>query len=166
MAASITVEDGSGLTTSNSYATEAEADTYHEEITYGSDWDDCSDKPAALIQATRLLDEHVDWSGTKNTKEQALRWPRSYVYDRDGYQVANDTIPQWLKNATSELARNLSAADRLSDPSTKGFKRLKMDTMELEVSVNDRPSAIPNSVWSIIRPYGKMYGRSKTLVRM
>lgn len=163
--ATITVEDGTGLSTANSYCTVAEADSYHGDILYATTWTASSTKEEALIQATRLLDEHVAWEGMKNTKEQALRWPRSYVYGPDGYVVANDSVPQWLKNATSELARHLLISDRTAEASTKGFKRLKLGDMELHVSRNDRISVIPPSVWSMISSYGHKSSKSKILIR-
>ena len=108
----IIVENGSGLATANSYATTAQADAYHVDILHGSAWASAADPEAALIMATRLLDEKVAWKGVKKTKEQALRWPRSYVYDADGYLVDNDIIPQWLINATSGPPARASASSK------------------------------------------------------
>ena len=161
----IIVEDGTGLTTSNSYATVAEADTYHVDVLNGTAWDASADPEAALIMATRLLDEKVKWRGARNSREQALRWPRSYVYDADGYLVDNDSIPQWLKNATSELARWLSASDRLAEADTKGYSLMKVGDLELRVSRYDRAGVIPPSVWSMISPYGISISAGRMLVR-
>jgi hypothetical protein len=161
----IVVEDGTGLSTANSYATVAEAIAYHVNILNGSAWATATDQEAALIMATRLFDEKVAWKGIKKTKEQSLRWPRSYVYGADGYLVDNDSIPQWLKNATSEFARYLSISDRLAESDTKGFSHIKLDTLELWINRHDRIGVIPPSVWSIISPYGRAKGRSITLVK-
>jgi len=163
--ATITLETGAGLTTSNSYATVAEANTYHVDVLNGTAWDASADPEAALIMATRLLDQRVSWRGSRNTKEQALRWPRSYVYDADGYLVDNDSIPQWLKNATSELARWLSASDRLAEADTKGYSRMKVGDLELWVSRSDRQGIIPAPVWSMLSPYGVAISSARTLVR-
>jgi hypothetical protein len=38
MAATLVVEDGTGLSTANSYATAANGDTYHDKHYYATDW--------------------------------------------------------------------------------------------------------------------------------
>ena len=155
----ITVEDGTGLTTSNSYATVVEANTYHVDVLNSTAWDASADPEAALIMATRLLDEKVKWRGSRNSRAQALRWPRSYVY-------ANNAIPQWLKNATAELARWLSASDRLAEADTKGYSRMRVADLELWISKSDRTRVIPPSVWSMISPYGVSLSAGRMLVRV
>ena len=74
MAITIVVETGAGLSNSNSYVTVAEADTYNENHYYGSAWAALSDenKKRAIIFATRLLDEQVDWNGTPANQQIRL----------------------------------------------------------------------------------------------
>ena len=94
--ATLVVETGAGLTTSNSYATQDTADTYHEMRLHVTDWTGASDddKGAALMWSTRLLDEFIDWNGSIVVDGQALRWPREGVITPDGDDV--DIIAQNL----------------------------------------------------------------------
>lgn len=143
----------------NSYATRVEGDTYHDAHLYASTWDTAEawKKDAALIMATRLLDEQVDWYGWKYTDTQALRWPRSGVEDPDGDWVDEDTLPTFLKNATAELARWLIAEDRTAEP-TRAMSRVRVEGIEIVYDKNDRKPILPPSVVSIVRPYGKVRG--------
>ena len=117
-AATLVVEDGSGLTNANSYASLAYADSYHEYHRNPATWTeaDDADKEQALRMATWWLDQTYGdrWIGLKSTQEQALDWPRGLAYDRNGYQVPDDEVPNRLKDATCEMAlRYLLAPDEL-----------------------------------------------------
>jgi len=108
VSATLVVETGSGLTTSNAYATVAQADAYHERRLHSQVWEQATDdeKTRALIQATQELDDAVIWLGVPVNSSQALCWPRASVRNRnDTDDVSSSTIPQWLKDATAELAR-------------------------------------------------------------
>lgn len=106
--AAFVVEDGSGLTTANSYATTAFADTYHQ--TYGnpSVWRDATtfEKQDALRLATQFLDLHYGgrWIGVRSSSEQALDWPRLYVVDAAENDVGSDEIPKRIQQATAKAA--------------------------------------------------------------
>lgn len=156
-----------GGATSNTYCTVAEADTYHEAHYYASTWNAATtaNKNIVLVMATRLLDQLVMWDGNKETTSQALRWPRTSIYDLDGHYISSGTIPQFLKDATAEFARILLASDRTADAETAGFKRIVIDDIELEVDKFDRPQTIPKSVWIIIKTYGSIIGKDRSLVR-
>jgi len=155
-----------GATTANSYATKAQASViggYFETKLFTTSWTGASvsDRNTALIWATRLLDDWVSWIGTKVDENQSLRWPRYEVKDEDGYYVDSDAIPVFLREATSELAGYLLAGDPTAEPDTKGYKRLKVDVLELEVDKHDRDSAttIPDSVKSMVAHYGQVRNR-------
>lgn len=113
-----TVEDGTGLTNSNSYGAVADFKSFHTdrnvtavvESTYLD-----TEIQAALIQATDYVDKRFGkrFKGWKQSRAQALEWPRNDAYDDDGYLFAD--LPQQLKNAIYEyallalqLARNLA----------------------------------------------------------
>jgi hypothetical protein len=90
------VEDGTGLTTANSYVSEAEADAYFEIVPAYSDvWAayTATEKENLLRMATRVLDARTSWEGHKQVDESALRWPRKHVRDRDGLLVDSDLVP-------------------------------------------------------------------------
>lgn len=144
-----------GATNANSYATLAEALTYHESHLYASVWENADDdqKIVALIWATRLLDEQQDWKGEKVSGLQALRWPRSYAEDCDGYSIDSVTIPLSLKNATAELARHLLTKDRLQvmDDNVAGLKSVTAGSVSVEFSSMDRIDLFPPSVDQMLR---------------
>ena len=62
----------------NTYATLAEAETYHETRLHNDDWNSAAsaDKNKALAWATRLLDDLIDWFGSKTDVYQPLLFPR------------------------------------------------------------------------------------------
>src|SRR4051812_24704164 len=102
-----------GAVDANSYATDIEADDYNASRPHTDDWTNANDdmKEAALIHAARLIDAGFVWTGSPTTQTQALTWPRVGMVNRNGGAIAGDIIPQELKNAQSELARQLVVAD-------------------------------------------------------
>lgn len=149
-----------GGANANSYCTVAEADAYHATHLYASAWTEAStaNKEKALIWATRLLDEQVEWHGYVYNNTQALRWPRSMVADRDErYFFDNTTIPVFLKHATAELARHLLAGDRTQERSI-GIQSVTADAVEVTFDKHDVKPFLPPSVRSIVEPFGRVQG--------
>lgn len=143
-----------GSPNSDSFVTLAEAESYQANRLHNAAWASASDpdKEAALKWATRLLDNQK-WVGRRVDEEQALRWPRYDVYDQDDFYVDSASIPQFLKNATSELAYLLVIADRTAESGTDGFKKIKVGSIELEIDSIDRIRPISSAVWNMIAPY-------------
>jgi hypothetical protein len=153
-------------TNANSYATVAEADTYHDSIREQADlvWSalHTGKKERLLVQATRLIDEHFVFLGYKSDSNQALHWPRAGVvkdgkYAHSTFQnLDEDTIPQFIKDATAEFARILSAEDTTADDDTAGFKQIMVQGISLTMDQSSRVSkgVIRSSVYSILRKYG------------
>lgn len=152
-----TIVATAGATNANSYCTLVEANTYHESHLYATTWTDGEDdnKIIALIWATRLLDEQYDWVGQKVSSDQALRWPRADVTDRDGWEVSSTTIPQFLKNATAELARQLMTSDRFGtrDSAAAGIKSVQAGSVAVEFDSLDRIEVFPEAVESMVSFY-------------
>ena len=113
--------------------------------------------------ATRLLDETIDWKGRKADNNQALEWPRSGMYDRNGFDIDNDEMPTALINATAEMARWLIASDRTAEADEKGFKVLKAGSLELQPDIGDRKHIIPQVVASMLLPFGTSIEGSPTV---
>lgn len=166
-----------GAADANSFITLAEFAYYHERrlpldppvITTG-------DTAARnVIMATRILSAMVvpkrtlrwdrngkpyhytsrTWTGTVTTSTQALAWPRTGMYDRFGRELADDTIPVDLKDATSELAGQLgSLADRTldNDVSAQGITRIKAGSVELEFKELIESQVLPEAVLSLLVP--------------
>jgi hypothetical protein len=166
----LTIIATAGAADANSYATIAESNTYHEAHVYGTNWIDNVDdeiKAQALVWATRLLDEKVRWIGQIADEAQALGWPRMYVYDQEGRDIASDIVPQFVIDATSEFARLLVAEDRTAEPDTAGIKWMKVGTLGMGLDKLDRRSVLPPSVFSIIKHYATIAsGQPRILERM
>lgn len=152
-----------GAVTANSYATRAEADVYHQTHLYNATWLAADDwqREAALIWATRLLDHQLEWEGEKVSGMQALRWPRAGVTDRDGWAIDSATIPVFLKHATAELARYLILEDRTSERSY-GISSVTADVVTVNFDKLDAKPVLPESVLSLVRPYGSVSGTSSS----
>lgn len=155
MPVAFTVEDGSGKLNANAYCTVEEATDYHASRLHSDTWTDsyAKEQQAAIMWATRLLDERFDWIGQPANTGQALQWPRFGTWNRDGHPVSRAIIPQWLKNATAELARHLVASDIEAPPDTAGFSRIAVGDIALTVDKRDRAPVIPPSVLSMVKFY-------------
>ena len=142
-----------GATNANSYISVADANSYFGDRLYTDKWDNAStpNKEKALKWATKLLDQHVAWFGYKPDDDQALRWPRSGIYDRDGYWIDDDIIPEPIQRATAELAFALLKEDRTQAPDTKGFDSIKVGPIALE---------------RIVEPYGRVRERGSGVVSL
>ena len=156
-------ETGSGLSTSNSYANTSDSDTYHAMRLHVDDWTNASttDKEKALMWATRLLDDMVEWIGRKVDDDQALDWPRYDVYDGDGYYISHTTIPQAIVDSTCELARNLLEEDITDSPDTLGFSYIRAGDVALNIDKRDRDSVfiISDLVSAMLGHYGSVRPR-------
>jgi len=160
MALTLVKEDGTGLSTANSYANEADGDSYHDGHLYATDWTAATsgNKEAALVMATRLLDQHFTFEGKAISLEQALEFPRYDIKDRSGYLIEAATIPQDLIDATAEYARWLIQSDRTAEEGEKGFKNLKVGSLSLTPDPGDRKQTVPDVVVKMLAPYGEPYG--------
>jgi hypothetical protein len=169
--ADLIVETGAGVVGANSYISADDADIFFEKRLHATAWTDANpdDKEIALMWATRLLEENVNWYGYITYDTQPLRFPRSSLTDIEGRDILQTTIPQFLKDAVSELAFHLISEDRTLETNRDlvGLKRVKVDT--LDITTDGNPLAvkpvIPLSVWSIIKFYGRPYGQTRSLVR-
>ncbi len=124
--ATIVTEDGTGLTTSNSYASEAELSTYATDrgVTVSGT------AAVLLIQAMDYL-EQQPFKGVKGSDDQALQWPRWGV-DIDGYSVDTDAIPTILKEAQIEIALGVDGGDNPLAKEERSTKREKVGDIEVE----------------------------------
>jgi hypothetical protein len=159
-----------GAADANSYATRAEATTYHEGHISGAAWAAAAEdlQNRALVTATRLLDAHVDWSGCVASSTQRLQWPRSGMLYRSGYAVPSDVIPDDLKAATAEFARQLLGGDRSadSDIETQGIERLKAGPVELAFRAGTTAKVIPDAVWYLVELWGREQRRNDGVIAL
>jgi hypothetical protein len=177
-----------GAVDANSHCTVEEGDTYHEAHPYPDDWDDASEgeKSRALVTATNLLNYWYEWKGTVSTLTQRLLWPRRGVIrpgiseDMVGsvrnpwsepFAVLEDssTVPERIKDATSELGRLLLGRDLTtdSDVAVRGVSRMKVGPVDISFNASVLTSkAIPDSVAIMVDPYGTRKSASGGSVKM
>lgn len=137
---------------SNSFVDVAFADDYNSERLFNQEWADASvsDKEASLIRATFTLDQ-MDWIGYLNSDtDQALRFPREELTDRDGRELTG--IPTFLGNATCELALSYLRTEVVSPEAAT--KRVKVSSIEMEYFEKQvSPGQLPDTVRYIVAPY-------------
>jgi hypothetical protein len=101
----------------NSYISRADADTYFSDAIHADTWRDASNtnKDRALVTAYRMLDRQ-EWKGSKTdpVTPQAQDWPRTGLSDPEGTPIADDSVPQFILDAQSELALSI-----LNDPAVQ-----------------------------------------------
>lgn len=154
---SIIVEDGTGLSTAQTYASVATADAYHlarNNTTWtGTD----AVKEYALVRAAQALDGRYAqyWPGYRYSEDQALDWPRTDAVDTDGYDL--DALPQGIVDACCEAALiELVTAGSLSEESELGVKREKAGSVEVEYASTQRTGypKIAHALRRIVRAGG------------
>ena len=106
------VEDGTGLTDANSYASVEFADDYFSARGV-SEWADLETevKEQSLIKATDYIDSIFQWYGKKEFEHQALRFPRVSIRDYEGAEIKG--IPLCLKQAVCDAAALVSSGTEL-----------------------------------------------------
>jgi len=115
MAATFIVEDGTGLSNANSYASVADADQYHENNGNPTAWSGATAavKQNALREGTRILDNwyRLRWKGRRLSRDQALLWPRAYVEDEDRFAVDSDIVPIIVADVTAYMGLQIVNGD-------------------------------------------------------
>ena len=149
----LTLTATAGSASANTFITLADANSYHEARVNNSDWTGATDanKNAALVWATRLLDDQP-WYGQITATTQALRWPRTGCYDREGNALASTTIPAFLENATAELAMFLLAEDRTAGAGALSYETLSVGPVTLSRAKHQK---FPPAVLDLIAYYFK-----------
>lgn len=167
MAITLNAVPGSGM---NAYADKAWSDDYHTTLPYATQqiWEGLSikDKERYLMWASRLLDESVKFMGTKNAPEQPMMWPRKNVpyggvwtEDAETF-MPEDSVPAFIKDAVSELARALIERDRTEGSDTRGIEELTAGAVKIKFDGAGSAlfeDVLPNSVYLKIRNYGEYY---------
>lgn len=167
-----------GGASSNSFATLAEAQSFHE-LNFGSDaWfgtteDSVTSQVRALVKAARRLNQE-NWLGSRVTSTQALSWPRdgvakvdavnngfySYGYCTVGEVYLTTEIPQQIKDAQCLLA--LAYLDGFADGEGDSIERWKADDVEITYRQSRPDGELPAEVTRLISPLiqGPMLVRS------
>ena len=142
-----------GGSTSNSYTTLAEANTYFAGRLGGEAWGAVENKSIALITATSELDK-LNYYGSKTNTNQALKFPRSGIRDEDMVLFDEDQIPTPVKRATCELALYLSENSETLDSGgdLSEFKSLTLGNNEIAIlpAGSGSRSQLPSRVRSLL----------------
>ena len=164
-----------GAVNANSYTTVAIADQFHlDRPVVGTTaatglWSAATtdQKTAALLWATKLLEQYFVWNGyiTDSVTPQALLWPRTGLINLNGLSSLDDaTIPNQIQWATAEFARQLLVSDRAGDSAveTQGIKLLKAGSIRIDFKDNVHAKPIPDVVsnlipdaWGYTQPQGE-----------
>lgn len=144
----ITVDSTVGGANANSYIDVAAADQLMEyrQLNFAA-WSalTADQKGAALISASQMFDS-LKWKGVRTSETQALRWPRSGVYDQDEYAIADDVIPGDVQETLADYAFTLSQSDKFQATGLEGFSEIQVDVVKLKLDSEDRDSAIPSRI--------------------
>lgn len=160
----LTPEDGTGLSSADSYASVTQADEYHA-ARGNAAWAALaeSDKESALRRSTDYMvqEYRARWAGVRATGVQALDWPRSGVIV-DGFEVVG--VPVEVVRACCELALKASTA-ALSADAGRTVIREKVDVIEVEYSEFGPTGTQYTAVNAMLRPFFGVGGLNRSLVR-
>ena len=138
------VENGEGLSNSESYVDVAYVDAYF--LKRGNtEWDLITNKESTIILAMDYIENNYTYIGTKLVSTQSLSFPRL---------INGETVlpPISLKNAVCELALKANSGDLLQDTG-KTTIREKVGTLEVEYGPNQDDLTSYNYVNKLLAPY-------------
>lgn len=172
----LNVEDGTGLSNADSYASLAEANLYH--ANHGNvDWSDidATTKEQLLRKATDYMvaQYRLQYAGYRRYSTQSLDWPRLYVPLIDSLSanvfpqyVDFDIVPTTVKNACAELALKACTAILMQDL-TQGVIREKVDVIEVEYDKFSPQQTRYEQIDAMLSVFFKQQGNdmSRSLVR-
>ncbi len=173
----LTVESGQAGSDSESYASVADADSYHD-LRGNTNWATMStaEKEASLRRGTDYMVQvyRLRWEGLRLNDTQALDWPRNYVRRNDTdytsgayYYYANDVVPVEVKNACIELAFKAASGELAADL-TQVVVREKVDVLEIEYDKYSPQYPRYRAIDLLLQPFFKVNGNgiNRAVVRV
>jgi hypothetical protein len=171
----LVVEDGSGLSTAESYISVADATTYHA-ARANTAWADVADdatREALLRKATDFMvaTYRERWAGYRVSTTQALDWPRYEVPFKDAtvggtfpsYYDSNE-VPVAVQRACAELALRAIDGDLAPDLDAP-VVREKVGPIETEYAVGARQSTVFRAIEGLLSPFFVSGGGQLKVVR-
>lgn len=152
--ASLVLEDGTGLTSSVTYSSVADADSYHY-ARRNLAWAQAAiiDREAALVRATDYIDRR--WGprmlGRRLSSAQALEWPRTHVWDEFGTLRAG--VPREIRMACAEYALRALSDSLAPDPVLSANGRIVRKLERVEGAVTEETEYAPGFAAPELRPY-------------
>ncbi len=143
------VEDGTGRADANAMIAVAYADSYHTARGNAAWAGDDAVKEAAIIRASAYLTGSYSWQGYKvNARAQRMAWPRTGVYDGDGYSVPSNAVPDEIEQACTEIALRELITPGAMTPDYTPMDRVKSEkvdviAVEYDLSAEGADSARP-----------------------
>jgi len=163
---SLVTENGTGLSTAESYASVSAADTRLAALGMTT-WAPIttSEKEQALRRATAYMVQAYRgrWAGLRLTQAQALDWPR-YGVTLEGYPVASDSVPADIANACIDLAFKAAAGD-LAPDLERAVIREKVGPLETEYAAHGVQSTQYRAIDMALSAYLTGGGAMARLVR-
>lgn len=148
----LVAEDGSVVTGANAYITREECSAYHA-VRQNTAWFEATapNMDAAIVKATSDLVQKYRkrWKGIRVSNVQTLDWPRAGVQTEDLFEpqteprsilftglanlIAENIVPQEVKDSTAELALTALTTTLNPDLDRGGdIKRVKAGSVEVE----------------------------------
>lgn len=162
----LTIEDGSGVAGANSYIDVAAARAYA--VARGLTLPAADgDVEALLIKSMDFIEAYRgDFQGLKTAATNSLQWPRTGV-TLDGYPLAEDAIPQVLKDAQAQLAVDAQNADLMPTGSGREVVMERVDVVQVQYaeSGNTNPQPIFTKAEALLKPLFKsgLFGSLRSL---
>ena len=160
------VEDGTGLTNADSYAS-LEAANARADALGNAAWPDLDEEvqEQRLRKATIYITQayRTRWGGTRLLRTQALDWPR-YGVEADGWCVESTIVPTEVVNACIDLAFDANI-DTLNPNQTRALIRKKVGPIEKEWSPNASQATKYRAIDMTLAPYLMGSGVNVRLVR-
>jgi len=164
---SLIVEDGAGLSNSESYISVADAETRLGNLgdtTFAALATDAL-REQALRKATEYMEQRFRsrWRGTRLLRAQALSWPR-YGAVVDGWDIDSDEVPSAVANACADLAL-LTLTETLNPSLTQAVIREKVGPLETEYAPGSSARPHWSAVEQALSPFLKFGALNAQLVR-
>src|SRR5690348_15449444 len=147
-----------GGTNSNSYVTQAAADSYFADRLFSDAWDAATsgEQDSALIMAAKRIDQE-NFIGVRTSSTQALKWPRAYVpipgenYVYGVRYFDSNTIPQQVKDAQCEYALLMIASDVLAQDDLANFKSVRVGPISVDFNQPVNSGVLPDQVVRLLK---------------
>lgn len=161
------VENGTGLSTAESFISVTAADTRHSNLG-NTNWATLStaQKEEALRRGTIYMEQAYRdrWQGNRHVTTQALSWPRNGVVVDGFITVESNIVPADIANACADLAFKASAED-LAPDLERAIVRDKTGPIETEWDRASPQAKRFRSIDMALAPYLKGGSGSARLVR-
>ncbi|HUX56178.1 MAG TPA: DnaT-like ssDNA-binding protein [Bacteroidales bacterium] len=156
---SVTLVSTIGGSTSNTYVTLAQVDTYMEGVPwFDSIWDDLTDaiKNSRILQAARAIDR-LNFQGAKYLDDQAMEFPR----DITDQSTDIGGMPQKVKDAQCELIiwqyqhmdSSTGEADKELSEIGLGKSEISLKFAQNKSPENNLAGGMPESVRALLRTW-------------